>query len=225
VQNASATAFTHAVDALATDASPVLFPNDPFRLILYENAGALVDDARRMALFERIIEIGPTPAALLGADRKALMAVALDGGMRPENRVARWYEIARITLDEAAGNLRARLAELDLKKQRALLKKYPVIGDPAADKILLFCDLAPQPSADSNVLRACERLRFIPPGDYTRQYRTACALQREAYGEDAAALKRCYHILREHAKTVCRRSGPDHAHCPIARLCTGTASH
>jgi endonuclease-3 len=214
-----------AVDALATASPGISFPDDPFRLIVYENAGALVDDVRRRALFDRIIAAGPTPAKLLRADRKKLMAIALDGGMRPETRVDRWYEIARIILDEADGDLLSRLRELQPKARRTLLKKFPVIGEPGIDKVLLFCNVEAVPSADSNVLRVFERLNLVPPGDYTKQYRIARDLQQETYGGDAPALKRAYHALRDHGKTLCRRAAPDHARCPVARYCTGGSSH
>ena len=58
--------------------------------------------------------------------------------MRPDQRVERWRTIAEITLRDASGDLRATLKSLPVAKARLLLKKFPVIGDPGADKILLF---------------------------------------------------------------------------------------
>ncbi|MFX8879625.1 hypothetical protein ABTM72_20090, partial [Acinetobacter baumannii] len=74
------------------------------------------------------------------------------GGMRPDVRVERWRSIARITL-EAGGDLRAALAALPLVKARALLKRFPTIADPGADKVLLFSGVAPRPCLESNGLR------------------------------------------------------------------------
>jgi endonuclease III len=213
------------VDALDDGAPPLELPRDPFELILYENAGALVDDERRAALFRRIIAAGSSPKVLLSTAREALLAISKDGGMRPETRVERWYEIARLTLTEADGDLATTLRQLDTKKRRALLRRFPVIGEPGADKVLLFCDIAPEPSADSNVLRVLERLQLIETGDYTKEYRAARELQRAAYGTDSVALRRAYQVLRAHGKTVCRRSDPLRSSCPLGRHCSGMLTH
>jgi len=176
-------------------------------------------------LFGRIIAVGPTPARLLSASSDKLLAIARDGGMRPETRAHRWHEIARITLEAADGDLGSALRAADPKKRRALLKRYPVIGEPGADKVLLFCGIEPAPTADSNVLRVLERLELIPTGDYAKEYRAARDLQRDAYGDDMQALRRAYNVLREHGKTICRRSAPDRVHCPLGQRCSGVLTH
>ena len=211
-----------AVNRLDTGAAHIAYPSDPFAFVLYENAGYLVDDERRAALFERLIALAPTAEALRDADRTELLAIAREGGMHPETRVDRWYETARITLDKARGDLRGTLLVLDPAKRRSLLGSYPTIGDPGADKIVLFCAIAPEPSGDSHVLRVLERLQLIPVIAYPQQYRLARELQRAAYGSDGAALRRAYDVLRAHGKDVCRRALPDREHCPIAASCAGT---
>ena len=211
-----------AVNRLDIGAAPVGYPNDPFAFILYENAGYLIDDERRAALLHRLIALAPTAAALRDTPRAKLLAIAREGGMHPETRVDRWYETARITLDEARGDLLSTLRALDPAKRRSLLGSYPTIGDPGADQIVLFCGIAPEPSGDSNVLRVLERLQLIPVIAYPQQYRLARELQRAAYGTDGAALRRAYNVLRAHGKNVCRRALPDREHCPIAASCAGT---
>jgi hypothetical protein len=69
--------------------------------------------------------------------------------MRPETRVKRWRDIAEIVQTRAAGDLAVALAALPLAKARALLKAFPTIGDPGADRIMLFAGLAPRPSLES----------------------------------------------------------------------------
>ncbi len=210
-----------AVNRLDIGAPWMVYPADPYAFILYENAGYLVDDERREALFARLIALGPTPEALLSADRALLQAVAREGGMHPETRVERWCETARLALDLAGGDLAAALRPLDPAKRRALLGKFPTIGDPSADKIVLFCGIAAEPSGDSNVLRVLERLQFIPVVAYPQQYRLAREVQRAAYGDDAAALRRAYNVLRTHGKNVCRRTLPHREDCAIATSCRG----
>src|SRR5579864_746810 len=110
----------------------------PFELVLWENACYLLSDERRAAVFEGLREqVGLTAAAILKAPRDALLALAKMGGMRPETRVFRWREIARITMTEFGGNLNS-ILEQPYDKAKKALKKFPNIGDPGAEKILLF---------------------------------------------------------------------------------------
>ena len=211
-----------AVNTLDTGAAWMLYPSDPFACLLYENAGYLIEDERREHLYERLRALAPDAQALLAADRAALVPIAYDGGMRPETRVERWYEIARITLEYGGDDLTAMLRSLDAVKRRTLLCRYPTIGDPEADKIVLFCNIAPEPIADSNALRVLERLKLIPEITYPEQYRLARELQRASYGNDAPALRRAYNVLRTHGSTVCRRSIASRDHCPLIAVCGTT---
>ena len=102
-------------------------------------------------------QVGLDPYKIQGANRDVLLALAKMGGMRPETRVFRWLEIARITIDQFGGDLSSILTKPYAEAKRAL-KQFPNIGDPGADKILLFAGIAPQPCLDSNGLRALVRL-------------------------------------------------------------------
>src|ERR1044071_8646312 len=86
--------------------NPALPPaQGPFQLILWENACYLLPDERRAAVFEGLrTQVGLDPRAILEADRSVLLGLAKMGGMRPETRMSRWLEIARITLDQFGGN-------------------------------------------------------------------------------------------------------------------------
>ena len=128
-------------------------------MILWENIGYLVDDARRRALFDAFAAtVGLDPKAIATADDAVLLALAKKGGMRPETRVERWRAIARIIAERCGGDLDGTLRALPLPKARALLKLFPVIGDPGADKILLLERHRAQPSLESNGLRSLARL-------------------------------------------------------------------
>src|SRR5215472_10559014 len=84
---------------------PALPPaKGPFELVLWENCCYLLSDARRAEVFEGLrAQVGLEPRKILAADRGVLLALAKMGGMRPETRVFRWLEIARITLDQFGG--------------------------------------------------------------------------------------------------------------------------
>ncbi len=197
--------------------------------MLHTNAGYLVDDERRDALFARLWKLAPNPAALLRATTEQLMAIANDGGMHPAVRVERWREIARRTLGEADGDLDGTLRSLPLTRARRLLKGFPSIGDPGADHALLFAGIAPLPTVESNGLRVLVRLGFVASDTpYAPGYRAAVGALLTSFGPKFAALRRAYTVLRRHGKTICRRSAPECPRCPLRRRCpsatTGAAS-
>ena len=84
---------------------PVLPPaHGPFELVLWENACYLLSDERRAAVFEGLRrQVGLTAEAIWQAPQEILLPLATMGGMRPETRVFRWREIARITLQQFGG--------------------------------------------------------------------------------------------------------------------------
>ena len=209
------------IDALARaygEAPAVL--SDPYAIVLHENAGYLVDDDRRDALYARLVELAPNPVALLAADREELMPVARDGGMRPDERIARWRAIAEITLEHADGDLLATLRALPLAGAKKLLARYPAIGTPGVDRIFLFAGVAAVPSVDSNGLRVLERYGAVAAGQpYARGYRDACAKLGVAFRDDGLALRRAYLLLRRHGKTICRRARPECSRCAVRATC------
>jgi hypothetical protein len=80
--------------------------SDPLGLILWENIGYLIDDARRQALFGEFQAcIGIDAGRIAHASEARLFEIAKRGGMRPETRVARWRRIAEIVLDQCGGDL------------------------------------------------------------------------------------------------------------------------
>ena len=139
--------------------------------------------------------------------------------MRPETRVFRWREIARISLEQFGGDLDRILQEPYAKAKRAL-KLFPTIGDPGAVKILLLCGVGDELALDSNGLRVLTRVGLgREQRDYGAMYRSVLEALNGALPPDAASLAQAYLLLREHGKTICRNNGPDCGHCPAATLC------
>ena len=198
-------------------------PSDPFQLILWDNIGYLVDDERRRRLFDAFErEVGLDPAAILAADPDLLLRLAEGGGMRPETRVERWRLIAQIVLE--TGDFAGALKALPLNKARALLKRFPTIADPGADKILLLPAIAATPALESNGLRALARLGFFEEqADYGRSYKAGTEVLARDGRADVAWLTTAFHVLREHGKVLCRRGQPQCLACPVDAQCAHVA--
>lgn len=54
---------------------------------------------------------------------------------------------------------------------------------------------------------------------YDQTYRAACAAVREEIGGDAARITALRERFRTHGQTLCGRTGPRCAVCPVASLC------
>lgn len=212
IETVAALACSHAIPAL---------PSEPLQLIIWENVGYLIDDDRRRALFDAFgARIGFEPARILAADEAELLSLAAAGGMRPGERVERWRRIAGIVLEAGGGELGDILRALPPAKARALLKRFPGIGDPGADKILLFAGIATRPCLDSNGLRALARLGFFAAaGSYAASYRAAIEVLRTQGRDDRDWLVEAWLVLREHGKALCRRAEPLCWACPLEEAC------
>jgi endonuclease-3 len=192
----------------------------PFELVMWENACYLLPDERRAAVFEGLRQqVGLNASAILKADPAVLLGLAKMGGMRPETRVFRWLEIARITMSQFDGNLDSILKQPYDKAKKAL-KQFPNIGDPGAEKILLFCGSSPGLPLEWNGVRVLTRVGFgRTQKNYGATYRSVQETVRDQLPRGAAALARAHLLLREHGKTICRNNGPLCRECPIENLC------
>ena len=209
------------VATLADVYTPPRPPSDPFQHVLWDNIGYLIDDQRRRRLFDAFAsEVGLDPRRIAEADETSLMAIAVQGGMRPEVRVQRWRTIVALIAEHAQGDLDAALRALPLAKARALLKRFPTIADPAADKILLFAGMAPLPALESNGVRVLARLGlFREAGSYAASYRAAIAVLTLDGEPGFAWLTQAFLVLREHGKTLCKRGEPLCGPCPLSGAC------
>lgn len=158
----------------------------PFELILYENIAYLVSEDRREKAFRELkARIGTRPEDILVASLQELAAITALGGIFPELRARRLQEAARLVRDEFRGDLKSVLA-LDFVKARKALRKFPVIGDPGAEKI--FFSLARTPVSRLNrTVSACwcasasrRSTRAIPPPTAAYRTRSGIKLERNA---------------------------------------------
>lgn len=194
---------------------------DPLAILVWENVGYLIDDARRAGLFAEFEKkIGLKAQGMANAPMPMLADIAKRGGMHPQKRAERLIEIGRLAIGECDGDVVRALRALPLPKARALLKKFPSVGDPGADRIILFAGIAPLPSVESNGLRTLVRLGFCAERkSYAQTYKGAVAALAEACGNDGELLKRAYSVLREHGKALCKRAAPLCEPCPLDRFC------
>jgi endonuclease III len=182
----------------------------PFEMILLENASYLVDDPTRHETLERLRdEIGLTPDEILRHSADDIARVVERGGMKPLHRAEKVLESARIAR-EAGGDL----------LEKKLLQRFPSIGEPYADRVLLFNGKSSSVAPDSNALRVLCRLGFAPEDEkhYTKTYRTAVAAAGEQV-QDAATAREAHLLLRRHGQEVCKRSAPRCEACPLRRSC------
>jgi endonuclease III len=205
--------------------APALPVSDPFRLMVAESCAYLVDDDRRQAVMARIeCRFGLEPRALLSAPEEALAEALADGGMHPLRRADKVRQCAALAVEIGPAQLTAEAMQADPDAAGKRLRRFPGIGQPGADKILLFCRAKRTLAPESNGLRALERLGFFRPHkDYAQCYRAAVAAVADALPRDYDRLIRGHLLLRQHGQTLCRRSAPQCELCPLSSGCASYA--
>jgi endonuclease III len=198
--------------------------SDPFEMAILESAAYLVSDERRRAVFERLrSEVGLQPECLLAVPLAALARLIADGGMLAEHRAGKVQKAARIALEIGTAEL-SRMAQAG--EGRKQLRRFPGIGEPGADKILLFAHGAPSLAPDSNALRVLVRLGYgEESGNYAREYRTAAAAVAPLLPDDFPWLIQAHQLLRRHGMEICKRSEPRCGLCPLAGGCRWYGEH
>lgn len=193
---------------------------DPLGMILLENVAYLVSDERREQAFNALRErVGLTPPEILMAHEETLLEVAHLGGMHPAARVEKLRRIAQIALQEFDGDLDKVLRQ-PLAKAKKSLKKFPGIGDPSAEKILLFSRTHPILAVDSNGLRVLLRLGYGEERkSYASTYRSAQEAVKGELKKDFDWLIAAHQLLRRHGQELCKTNGPLCPSCPVKQSC------
>ena len=100
------------------------------------------------------------------------------------------------------------------------LKQFPMIGDPGAEKILLYCGAAPGLPLESNGLRVLTRIGYgREQKNYGAMYRSVQEAIQPELPRGAKALARAQLLLRGRGKSICRRDQPMCNDCPVEHLC------
>lgn len=193
-------------------------PSDPFVLILLENVAYLAKGDRKQAalqLLERTV--GTEPESILAASDAKLAAVTAHG-ILGDTFVEKLRECAAIAVGEFGGDLTAVVDRPPAEAKRAL-RRFPGIGEPGAEKILLFTRRQPLLAPESNGLRVLTRLGFVrEESSYAKTYAAARALGSEL-GLSIPDLVIAHRLLHHHGQELCRRSEPDCPACPVRESC------
>ena len=222
LQHARGKSFQNIIDELQNfygrPAPPKI--TDPLGMILLENVAYLVSDERRERAFNTLREkVGLTPPEILTAHQETLLEVARLGGMRPAARVEKLRRIAQIALQEFDGDLDKALKQPPAQAKKSL-KKFPGIGDPGAEKILLFSKTHPILALDSNGLRVLLRLGYGEERkSYSSTYRSAQEAVENELKKDFDWLIAAHQLLRRHGQQLCKTNEPLCPSCPVKSSC------
>jgi len=188
--------------------------------ILWENVAYLVPEERRAQAYRALKKrTRLTAAGILALPREELREIADLGGMLAERRVEKLLAIATRVQEEFDGDLEAAL-DLPLTKARSALKRFPGIGDPGADKIVLFTGTHAIAALESNGLRALVRLGHAQEEkSYAATYRAARRALEPYLERGCAWLQRAHLLLAAHGRRLCKNNAPLCDECPLADAC------
>jgi len=201
-------------------AQKATFPSDPCEFLIWWYCGYPASDNACTKGWDRLIsEVGIEPEKLLAAKPAKLAAALKPGGMFPELRAERVKEVVLRVQNEFGGDLAAALHG-PIAQARKILKSFPGIADPGADRILLFAGIAPIAAIPSNCLQVPIR---ILGGDedqnYSSGYRDAQRAIAAEVAEKREARTRAYLLLKHHGQELCKRTNAKCDKCPIRKDC------
>ena len=206
-------------------------PSEPYEMILFVNCGYPATDASCTKGFEALKrEVGTKSEGIIAAPKAKLAKLMRLGGIVPELRAERLKTIAKIVNEEFGGDLKWSIEKLLLEDKKAAgegirlakkaLKEFPVIGEPGADKILLFSGLAPIAAVPSACVAVPQRILF---GDEDKNYAAGYRSAQEALAAELPAKfdarQRAYLLLKRHGQEICKRTKPKCEICPISGMC------
>jgi endonuclease III len=196
------------------------WPTDPYLFLVWWHCGYPASDATCIKGWESLNgKIGVEPEQILAASPASLAKALQGSGMLPEIRAARLKEIAARVQDEFGGDLRAALVGPAVRV-RKILKAFPGIGDPGADRILLFAGLMPVAAVPSNSPYVVERLlRGRESENYVLSYREAQEAIKAEVPEKFDPRVRAYLLLKRHGQELCKRTNPKCSQCPVSSSC------
>ena len=196
-------------------------PTDPYQFLLWWHCGYPPAEPRCEQGWQALKrEIGVDAEALRAARPAHLARVLRAGGLVPQLRAERVREVATRVLEDFAGDLTAGLARLSPAQAHAALRKFPGIGPPGADRILLFAGLAPLAAVPSSCPYVLPR---IVAGRVAEGYRAGYLQAQRAVDAalpaTCAPRQRAYLLLLRHGRELCKRERPLCARCPLAQRC------
>jgi endonuclease III len=193
---------------------------DPFELILFENVAYLGSNERREIAFAALrSRIGTAPNDIMRATDKELLAVTKLAGIMAEANVRKLRRCAEIAMWLNGGDLSSIVHGPPGEAMKAL-KRFPGIGEPGAERILLFSRGLLVLPLDSNGLRVLTRLGFAAEKkDYAQTYRSTQAALKGQLPKTRAGLIEAHQLLRQHGRELCKLTSPRCEQCPVSSSC------
>ncbi|HKV50277.1 MAG TPA: hypothetical protein VJO52_03675 [Gemmatimonadaceae bacterium] len=194
---------------------------DPFRLVLWEQVGYLATDAQRKVAYDALqARVGLAPADIAAAPHATLRAVTrLGGAIAADVRANRLRQSAELVLRKWNGDLGQAL-RVPYPQARKAMAEFAMIGEPGADKILVFAGKARRLPLDSNGLRVLSRIGLITADkNYSRMYRRAQEVLAPSLPKGDDALIAAYELLRRHGQELCKTNAPACHLCPVRPSC------
>ena len=201
------------------------WPTDPYQFLVWWYGGYPASDSACTKGWTSLSKsIGIEPRQILAASSDKLASALKPGGMVPELRALRLLELAARVQNEFGGDLRSGLMG-PIARARKVLKSFPSIGDPGADRILLFAGLAPVAAVPSNVAHVLVRILDGPESlNYAATYKQAQAAICEGVEEHFDARARAFLLLKRHGQEICKRTKPRCEACPVNSACAYAAN-
>ena len=191
---------------------------DPFELVLLENVVYLASPARRREAFEqRKGSVGTNPTSLLTAKQNVLESVTARGILKT-TFAEKLRECARVAVEQFGGDV-AEAIQGPHDSAKKVLRCFPGIGEPGAEKILLFAGRHAVLAPESNGLRVLVRLGLIQEeSSYAKTYAKARVAAR-GLPADVRLMQEAHLLLQKHGQTLCKRNAPRCELCPLAGRC------
>jgi endonuclease-3 len=206
-------------------------PRTPYERILFVNCGYPATDGSCTKGYEALKrEVGTKPQEILAAPKAELAKLMRLGGIVPELRAERLETIARMVNELFGGDLNRALgkmmqdekmpADKRMRRVKTALKEFPVIGQPGADRILLFARLARVAAVPSASVAVPQRIQFgAEDKNYSAGYRAAQEAMSAELPETFEARERAYLLLKRHGAEICKRTKPKCEICPVSGRC------
>src|SRR5215471_375360 len=206
-------------------------PTDPYEMIVFLNCGYPASDVKCAKGFDALKrEVGVQPKKLLAAPKARLAKLMQPSVIVPGVCAERLQEMADKAENELGGDLTAVLKkrmrkakdqpEKGLKAAKKVLQEFPTIGEPSAEKILLFSGLAPVAAIPSAFVDVPVRIFIGEPGkNYAADYKAAREILDSRLPQTLVARQRAYMLLKKHGQEICKRSKPKCEVCPLTEQC------
>jgi endonuclease III len=156
---------------------------------------------------------------LANASMKELERTLAGGGMLLDHRVKKFSQIIKIALEQFGGDLN-QILDFPEEKAKKALRLFPGIGEPGAEKILMFNRRLPLLALESNGLRVLVRLGYgTEQKTYAATYHSVRNAILKETRDDYDWLIRAHQLLRIHGQQLCKRRQPHCKNCPLFQVC------